>query len=382
VPSLSLLRADGGLAFSPRRWHVAANMPRQDQARATAWSLEHRLPILISLLLACVVGGLSLAAYREVRATAVERAKGVLERVQHELIAGAARPNAARVETLRSLAEDSLIVRALAGGVRAAAVEARLAAAREANDSTLVAWQIASLSGQPRFGSPGGWRAIDSAEFSTTLSKVVETGATQRAPFYAVGEGVHVWLVVPVLADGRVVGSIAELRRVGDNYGADAVIRALVDDEARMLFTSVGSNQWVSLRGRPVAAPFERPRVEDRAVRIDVGGRGMYAVQSLVPGTPFLVVLFQPESSVLRRPQDFLFRLLGAGVVVLALATIGAWFLSKPVGSRCRAEGERWRASRRHSTRWPNPPARRTPSSPSATPSSSARTRRRRSSSP
>src|SRR5262249_51781617 len=64
----ALARVLNGLALVPVRSHVAANMPRQDQTWATAWSLEYRLPILISLLLACVVGGLSLAAYRQVRA--------------------------------------------------------------------------------------------------------------------------------------------------------------------------------------------------------------------------------------------------------------------------------------------------------------------------
>ena len=304
-------------------------MPRQDQARATAWSLEHRLPVLISLLLACVVGGLSFAAYREVRSTAISRATGVLERVQHELVAGAARPNAVRLETMNAIAEDSVILRALAGRGTAAAVEKRFAATRESNDTTFVAWQVAGLDGRSRFGSEEGWSPIDSAEFSTTLAKAVETGVPQRSPFYAVGQRVHAWLAVPVVAGGRVVGSVAELRRIGDNYGADAVIRALVDDEARMLFTSVGSSQWVNFRGRPVGAPFVRPSAVDSAVRIDVGGRGIYAVQSVIPTTPWLVVLYQPESSILRRPLDFLYRLLGAGIVVLALATIGAWFLSR-----------------------------------------------------
>ena len=77
-------------------------MSRQDQTWATDWSLEYRLPILISLLLACVVGGLSLAAYREVRATAIGRATEVLERVQHELVVAGARTNVARVEALRA----------------------------------------------------------------------------------------------------------------------------------------------------------------------------------------------------------------------------------------------------------------------------------------
>src|SRR3954471_17054410 len=117
-------------------------MPRTDQRWATSWSLEYRLPILISLLLACVVGGLSLAAYREVRATAIERATDVLERVEHELASGASRGNISRVEALHVAARDSLIVRALTTGAPPAAVEARLAASRESNDSVFVAWEL------------------------------------------------------------------------------------------------------------------------------------------------------------------------------------------------------------------------------------------------
>ena len=202
------------------------------------------------------------------------------------------------------------------------------------------------------------------------------------------------------------IGTIAELRRVGDNYGADAVIRALVDDDARMLFTSRGSGQWVSLRGRPVAAPFTLPGVDDRAVRIDVpGGSGMFVVQSVIADDALAGRALSSRSrSVLRRPHDFLRRLLVAGLFVLALATVGAWFLGRLVtrplrevtsaarrtsrrattrgASTCAAEDARWRVSRRCSTRWPRPPATRTPCSPSGMRSSSARTRRRRSSSP
>src|SRR5689334_6631163 len=110
-------------------------MPRQDQTWATTWSLEYRLPILISLLLACAVGGLSVAAYRHVRATTIERATDVLERVQHELVPGAARYNIARIETLRAVADDSLIVHALTAGAAPAAVERRYAAARTPQDT-------------------------------------------------------------------------------------------------------------------------------------------------------------------------------------------------------------------------------------------------------
>jgi signal transduction histidine kinase len=154
----------------------------------------------------------------------------------------------------------------------------------------------------------------------------------RRSPLYAVGERVHAWLAVPIVADGRLVGTLAELSRVGDNYRADAAIHALIDDDARMLFTSRGSSQWVTPRGRPIAAPFTLPSVDDEAVRVDMPGRGaVYVVQSILPTTPWLVVLSQSERSILQKPHRFLRRLLVAGLFVLGLATVGAWFLGRLV---------------------------------------------------
>jgi signal transduction histidine kinase len=307
-------------------------MPRQDQTWATAWSLEYRLPILISLLLACAVGGLSVAAYRQVRATTIDRATDVLERVQHELVPGAARYNIGRIEALRAVADDSLIVHALTAGATPAAVERRYAATRTLQDTTLVAWQLASVDGKRVYGSAEGWTATDSAALTTTLAGVLAKESDQRSPLYADAERVHAWLAVPVIADGRVIGTIAELGRVGDNYTADQVIRALVDDDAHMLFTSRGSPQWVTPRGRPVAAPFTLPKVVDRAQRVDVPGHGaVYAVQSVIPSTPWLIVLYQSERSILQKPHDFLRGLLLAGLFVLALATVAAWFLGRLV---------------------------------------------------
>jgi len=307
-------------------------MPRQDQTRATAWSLEYRLPILISLLLACVVGGLSLAAYREVRAATIARATEVLERIQHELVAGAGRSNIARVEALRALADDSVMIHALAGRVAADAVEQRIAASPESRDTVFMGWQLASVDGRQRFGSASGWSATDSTELAKTIADVVRSESDHRSPLFAVGERVHGWLVVPVVANGRVIGTLGELARVGDNYGADAIIRGLVDPDARMLFTNRDGRLWVSTRGRPVAAPFALPAVDDHAVRVHGPRRaGVYVVRSVIPTTPWVVLLSQSERSMLQKPHDFLRWLLVAGLFVLALATVGAWFLGRLV---------------------------------------------------
>jgi signal transduction histidine kinase len=51
----------------------------------------------------------------------------------------------------------------------------------------------------------------------------------------------------------------------------------------------------------------------------------------VIATTPWLVVLYQSERSMLQKPHDFLRRLLVAGLFVLALATVGAWFLGRLV---------------------------------------------------
>jgi len=295
------------------------------------WSLEHRLPVLLFALLASVVGGLSAAAYREVRDAAVTRATDRLERVGRELLSAAAHSTVVRAESLHVVSADPLIARTLAGDASPALLEARLAASREHPDSTFVGWHVAARGAGPRYSSAAGWSATDSAMLAATEDSAARSGSVRRSPFYAVGTGIHAWIAMPVTVDGSVVGTVAELRRVGDNKGADATIRGLVDEDARILFTSRGSTEWLSLRGHPVPAPFARPAVEGDAVRVNGPGGAWYAVQYAVPATPWELVLFQSEASVLRRPHDFLRRMLGAGALVLAVATLGAWLLSRHV---------------------------------------------------
>ena len=308
-------------------------MPRsRHHDEPPGWSLEHWLPVFIFVVLAFVVAGLGVATYREVRSAALMRATDGLERSARELAASFSRNVVVRTAALRAIAADTLIVRSLgAGGAPDARVKARLAEIRTSADSTLLAWQITSPAGVPRFSSDDRWSAADSAELAKTLAAVARTGADQHSVLYRVGSRVHTWTAAPVRARGAIVGVVAELRRRGDNVAADNAVRGLLDEDARMLFTSRGSRDWVSLRGVPVAAPFVSPPVERRAVRVRLNGHGAFAVQSGVATTPWLVVVFQSKDSMLRRPHEFLRKYVIAGAVVLILATLGAWRLSRIV---------------------------------------------------
>jgi signal transduction histidine kinase len=300
-----------------------------------AWSLERRLPVLICLLLACVVGGISLAAYREVRATSVSRATDRLERVGRELIQSSIRSTAVRTDTIRALAADDAIVGALASGgappANAARIATRLAAARIPADSVLLGWHVATLDGESRFSSVREWSPEDSAMLAATSAQALRTRTDERSPMYPVGDRVHVWAVAPVLADGRVAGTIAELRRIGNSARTEETIRQLFDDDVRIVFTSRGTSWWVSARGTSVAPPITLPSGEGRAALVDAATGPAYAVQFAVPRAPWLIVMHQSRASVLRRPQEFLQRILIAGLLVLAVATVGAWVLGRHV---------------------------------------------------
>ena len=336
--------------------------PQRGTGTAPAgWSLEHRLPVLIFVLLACVVGGLSLAAYREVRATAVVRATDRLERVGRELLSTAPNTTIARADSLRAVGAGELARartgrRSVAAGRRGA--PGCYPCALRLDAAWVGSWPPSAAG--PRYASAAGWSAADSVALVATVDSVTRAAADRRSPFYAVGGAMHSWLVVPVIADAKVVGTVAELRRVGDNRAGEAAIIGLIDDGAGILLTSRGSSEWLSLRGRPMPAPFALPAVEGRAVRADGPDGAAYAVQFAVPTTPWTLVLFQSEASVLRRPYEFLRRMLGAGSVVLALAILGAWLLSRHRHSAAarrdqrgrRAGGGRLRTPRQGERRW------------------------------
>jgi len=306
------------------------------RTRAAAWSLEHRLPALLSVLLACVVGGISLAAYREVRSTAISRATDRLERVGHELALSAMRSTASRTDTIRALATDRAIVRALASGVAptesAAEVATRIAASHMPSDSVLLGWRVTDVTGGVRFSSILEASPMDSTMFASTLARVLRTSDDQRSAMFPVGQRVHLWSVAPVKVDGRIVGTIAELRRIGDAARTEATIRQLFDDDVRIVYASRGTSWWVSPRGVSTPAPLTLPARDDHAMLVEgADGKQQYAVQFAVPRSPWLIVMYQSRDSVLRRPQEFLWRLLFAGVIVLAVATAGAWLLSRHV---------------------------------------------------
>jgi signal transduction histidine kinase len=300
---------------------------------SSRWTLERKLALFIFVLLALVIAVFGTAAYRQMRAASVERATSRLERVAEQLAATSAASAAPRVAQLRAVAADPLVIAAAEGGIAtadSAKLRERLERDRRAADSTLVAVELWTAAGRPVLGEAAR-NGKDAAMMLRVLPQVVASRAPGRSPLYGNGGRVHLWTVVPVVAGGRVTGAVAEHRRLASSPRTDATLRELVGEEVSLYFTSGEGTEWASLRGVPVEAPFELPsgkavtRVKDR------DGTVQYVAAAQVPGSPWIIVLSEPEQEVLSRPREFLGFMLWMGGLLLLVALASAWLLGRHV---------------------------------------------------
>ncbi|MFL5929673.1 MAG: sensor histidine kinase [Gaiellaceae bacterium] len=301
---------------------------------ASSWSLERRLPLLISALLACAIGAYGAFAYRETRVASVGRAADRLESTGRLLAQTSAANAAPRNAVLRALAADPAARAALADTTTAAAFRARFAAAQLPTDTTVEGWVLWATEAERRVASGAPLNSRDADVLAATIADAARTDSIRRSPLYGVGGRVFLWTVLPVHDGARTVGFLAEHRRLPNSPRAEVTVRRLIGDDVRLAITSRGSGEWAVLSGHPVRpiVPLPDRLPDDSVVRVrDADGRRLYAVRATVPGTPWQFVLMQPQAEVLRRPHDFLRRLLAGGLVLLLAGALGAWLLSRHV---------------------------------------------------
>ena len=330
--------------------------------RRRRWTLSRRLSFLFVGLLALVISAFGAAAYRGVRDAALQRASERLASVSRELAASSTRSSAARVATLSAVAKNPVVRRALESPVIASpdaapsrevesgappgsvnrddALGATLAGARVANDSTWVSTLVWDAAQVRRHGAAVHGR--DSVLMATAVAHALRTGAVARSPLFAADGQVRYWTVVPVRSGTRVIGALAELRRIATNANTEGLIARLSGMDARVFIASRGSPDWATLLGRASASPIGATALDDvpdtGTVRVHGTSAGtMFMSAAPVTGTPYLLVMLQAEDSILARPRQFVRELLLIGLVCLAVGAIGAWWLSqletRPIGA-------------------------------------------------
>jgi signal transduction histidine kinase len=305
-------------------------------ARASL-SLERKLPLLISILLVALAGGLTAAGYHEVRQASELRSVDRLQRLTTQLAELAATSADSRLVAMRHVAADSAIVsylvaplesnsalkpaatKALSGVALGSADTGLVVELRSAHEATLVATRP-ELEGD--------------REPVATLIRDLSRGQAKIGDLYERGDSVFYWIGAPVTASGRMLGYIVLRRTVMSNPRTERQIRELNgSDSVSIYFTSDSSAIWASLSGKAITPPsFSRKKTDaPNVVRYARNGSAYVGVVGRVPNTPLQVIAEVPYSSLLERPSAYLERSITVAVVMLVIGIVAAWILSRRV---------------------------------------------------
>ncbi|HKO14941.1 MAG TPA: ATP-binding protein, partial [Gemmatimonadaceae bacterium] len=293
-------------------------------------SLEQRLPLLISTLLSLVVIASLLLTYREVEESAKLAGVERLHRMSRQLAELAATGTQARVAALQKAAAAAPVQTALRSPALPpdSAALAALAVVQVPSDSGLPV-VLLTRSGDPvgRVGLEVGTEHVALQARHTTIARA-DSGGYGR--LYTSGGRVYFWVLAPVrVADGRLLGYVAQLRRVGGNPRIEQQLRGLTGQSDMHVYLRNDSGRvWTTLAGAPVPPPVSVDSEGD-LVRYRRPGAITIAAASPVSGTPFQMVAETTEASIVARPKDIMRRLGLVSLVLILLGAAASWVLSR-----------------------------------------------------
>ena len=297
-------------------------------------SLERKLPLLMTAVLLTVLVAGVLILDREVRrATEVVTAHKIEETSKN--IAGLIALGPVRsADILKPVITDSAVIRALTtpspSARRIAAVRARLASlANPANpgDSALVTelWDV-----DGRIVARSG----DSASHTNIPSPTAAADRVSLGSFYESAGRVYYWSTMPIVHDGKRIGTIAQRRRLNSQPGTEKTLVSYSHPLARILLRNNDGSLWTTLSGEIVKPPtnpdsirgfptFEHPDIVpgERAV--------IYGTASA--GTPWTIALELPFSKLGDAPRDILTRFALMSLVLLLLGAVAMWVISRRI---------------------------------------------------
>ena len=323
-------------------------------------SLERKLPLLMTgVLTIALVISLALT-YSTLTEAARDAASVRLARAARQLAASIESSIAQRAMLQRRVAVDSAVRRALRSAQGTGIVEADraalgvepdstrgMAAARAAlaqlappTDSTTTI-ELWTADGRPlvRLGrdslAPLGTRELPrlSPTAAATGTGVTRPDSVRVGAFYESGGRVFFGISTPIDDGAERLGTLAELHLVAASPSAEQGLRALIGEAVTARYRNENGLFWSTLGGVR-ATPLQRldSASTDTVFRATgEGGTALLATEAAIGGTPWVIVLELPVSSVLARPRQTTLRLGVLSALILALCAVASWMISKRI---------------------------------------------------
>ncbi|MGE5101199.1 MAG: HAMP domain-containing protein, partial [Deltaproteobacteria bacterium] len=301
--------------------------------------LERKLPLLNLGLFSLVLAASLSASYYEIKHSAEVSAGERLAGLSQALASLVEQQTNARILTMRHIAHDSGVQRALRTPDVApdAAVKKTLSPLITTPADTATPPQLWRADGRPI----GTLKLDVPADVQQLRDEVRQQGASDSGRvgrLYATNGHASLWIAVPVRQpDGQLLGFVAQERRINSNPRALQPLRDLMGSDIDFYFRNAEDNTWVLLTGASVSPPTgSRPFLDTLTVYTHGANGDFVAASAKVRGTPLLITVERSRSLILSRPAAMLRVLLVVGIVLAVFGAAVAWLMThqlvRPLG--------------------------------------------------
>ena len=323
--SPALVRAPHKKEIEPAVAHVA-----------TFQSIQLRLPLSMTVLLAAAVIAAMGFAYAQVRRSSInaanERLKRATEQIAELLSTSAERMGGQmRREGRRPEYSAFLLSRTAASRSRAAAtLDSMTARSRQ-----LVDVQLWNTLGETVLSSPPSRSAVptDIKKDLLRVDAAKDSGIVGR--IHLVADTPVFIAAAPIVHSGAVLGYIVERGKLADSPRGARAIAELIGSGSGVFISNTSRDVWSDFWNRASAPPRTPPSsgVITEYVRRGASGGEKYAREQVVKGTPWLLLVELPRREVLAPADAFLRDATIFAALLLAIGAFGLWRLSRNITS-------------------------------------------------
>lgn len=294
-------------------------------------SIQHRLPLLICVLLLVVIIAVSWTAYIGMKKSALDAGRNRVVTLTEQLATMFQAAVPPIRTNLRSAADHESIKNYLLSANKEFVDSAMFQLRKLRGDTVVVNVQLLNLdrkqvliSGRQndliRFNIERDLLTTSASPEYTTLGKIYTAGDSM---FYA-------YMVAVLGEDKKPIGHIVQWRKLASTKEGLARLSQIIGSDATLYIGNTEGGFWTDLL-RPVKMPqFEKTSIPN-IVTYSRGDERMIASYRPIVGTGWLIMVEFPRQTVLASANEFLYWISGAGLVLLAVSILLAWTMSRNI---------------------------------------------------
>jgi signal transduction histidine kinase len=293
-------------------------------------SIEHKLPLIIGVLLLAVTTAMAVAAHREAKNTAMSTASDRLTAVVTQLRDLFEQSGRQLHAVTSGMASNPAIVE-YARTRNPARRDAATAALRDAGRANqAIASELRGANGAVLLTTAAATHRVDSIDVNPLLARVARSDSTAIGRFRILRDTIIYPVAAPVA--GVREAYVVHWRRIAGSRRSRETITQLIGSEASIFLGNLNGDRWTDLERHVPAPPIDTAsRNIIQSYRRGANQARYLAAVANVSGTPWVVAVDFPYSAMLSSVESFRERMTGIATLALALGVFAGWILSRQI---------------------------------------------------